>query len=97
MIGKPVLNHSKSKNFVFLFNPPYDNHIELKTLFWIFLLAMALKVMQALTDSTYIVRQIGTHKTQCVHRVRLPPFVPQGEIEDNRVNQKDLYILTQRQ
>ena len=49
------------------------------------------KVMtKVLSNSDYILRQIGTHKFQCVHRIQLQPVVPQDEIEDIQVNQKDL-------
>ena len=38
-----------------------------------------------------MIRQIGTHKTQCVHSMQLRPFVPQDEIDDIQVIGKDLY------
>ena len=43
-----------------------------------------------LSNSNDIIPQKGTHKTQCVHRMTLQPFVPH-EIDDTQVNQKELY------
>ena len=40
------------------------------------------RVEKVLTDSNYIIRKVGTHFTQCVHRIRLKPFKPQDAIED---------------
>ena len=40
------------------------------------------RVEQVLTNSNYIIRKVGTHFTQCVHRIRLRPVVPQYQIED---------------
>ena len=33
--------------------------------------------MKVLSDSNYIIRKVGTHKTQCVHRMRLRLFKPE--------------------
>ena len=40
------------------------------------------RVEKVLTDSNYIIRKVGTHFTQCVHRIRLKLFKPQDAIED---------------
>ena len=40
------------------------------------------QVVKVLSHSYYIVRKIGTFKAQCVHRMRLRPFVPHNPIED---------------
>ena len=40
------------------------------------------QVEKVLTYSNYIVRKVGTHFTQCVHRIRLRPIEPQYEVED---------------
>ena len=53
------------------------------------------KRTEVLSSSFYIIRQIGTHKTQCVHRVRLRPFVRHNEIDDIQVNQTELYPDTE--
>ena len=47
--------------------------------------------MVKVLSNSKIIRQIGTHKTQCVHRMGLPLFVPQDESDDRQVNQRDLY------
>ena len=46
--------------------------------------------MKVLSDSNYIIRKIGTHKTQCVHRMRLRLFKPKFPIDDIRVS-KQIY------
>ena len=48
-------------------------------------------MMKVLSKSIYKIWQIGIQKTQCVHRMRLRPFLPQDEIEDTQFNQNDLY------
>ena len=40
------------------------------------------KVVKVLSNSNYIIRKIGTLRTQCVHRMRLRPFTPNAPIED---------------
>ena len=40
------------------------------------------RVEKVLTNSNYIVRKIGTNKTQCLHRMRLRPCQPQFDVED---------------
>ena len=47
--------------------------------------------MKVLSNSNNIIRQIGTHKTQCVHRIQLQLFVPHDEIKDLQVNQMEFY------
>ena len=40
------------------------------------------RVEKVLTNSNYIVRKVGTHYTQCVHRIRIKPITPNYEIDD---------------
>ena len=40
------------------------------------------KVIKVLTNFNYIIRKIGTFRTQCVHRMRLHPFTPNTPIPD---------------
>ena len=40
------------------------------------------RVEKILTNSNYIVRKVGTHYTQCVHRIRLRPIEPKYEVKD---------------
>ena len=42
-----------------------------------------------------MIRRLGTSKTHCVHRMTLRPFVPHNEIDDFRVNQKELHPDTE--
>ena len=34
------------------------------------------------TNSNYIIRKVGTNNTQCVHRIRLRPVIPQGRTDN---------------
>ena len=51
--------------------------------------------MKVLSDSNYIIRKVGTHKTQCVHRMRLRLFQPEFPIDVINVS-KYLYPDTER-
>ena len=42
------------------------------------------RVEKVLTNMNYIVRKTETHNTQCVHRIRLRPIVPQTTVRDVR-------------
>ena len=60
----------KVNDLVFLLDPKYDSQgckEEFKTFRW----KGPFKVMKVLSDSTYIIRKVGTFKIQCVHRIRL--------------------------
>ena len=79
----------KVNEFVFLLDPKYDSQRskeEFKTFHW----KRPYKVMKVLSDSNYIIRKVGTHKTQCVHRIRLRLFKPEFPIDDINVS-KNLY------
>ena len=80
----------KVNDFVILLNPKYDDQIS-KQQFTSFHWQGTYEVTKVLSNSTYSIRRIGTHKTQCVHRKTLWPFVPHNEIDDIHLNQKDLY------
>ena len=71
----------KVNNFVFLLNPKIDKQSE-KIPFNSFKWERPSKIFKVLTQSIYIVRKVGTFRTQCVHRMRLRPFVPHDPIED---------------
>ena len=71
----------KVNDFVFLLNPKMSTQSE-KIPFNSFKWEGPYKVVKVLTQSNYIIRKIGTFKTQCVHRMRLRPFVPHDKIED---------------
>ena len=51
--------------------------------------------MKVLSDSNYIIRKVGTHKTQCVHRMRLRLFKAEFPIDDINVF-KHLYPDNER-
>ena len=40
------------------------------------------RIEKNLTNSNYIIREVGTNYTQCVHRIRLRPITPQSRIDD---------------
>ena len=84
----------KVNEFVFLLDPKYDSQRskeEFKTFHW----KGPYKVMKVLSDSNYIIRKVGTHQTQCVHRMRLRLFKPEFPIDDINVS-KHLYPDTER-
>ena len=84
----------KVNDFVFLLDPKYDSQRskeEFETFHW----KGPYKVMKVLSDSNYIIRKLGTHKTQCVHRMRLRPFKPEFPIDDINVS-KHLYPDVER-
>ena len=71
----------KVNDFVFLLNPKIGKQSE-KIPFNSFKWEGPYKIVKVLTQSKYIVRKVGSFKTQCVHRMRLRPFVPHDPIED---------------
>ena len=71
----------KVNDFVFLLNPKLSTQSE-KIPFNSFKWEGPHKVVKVLTQSNYIDRKVGTFRTQCVHRMRLRPFVPHDPIED---------------
>ena len=71
----------KVNDFVFLLNPKVGKQSE-KIPFNSFKWEGPYKVVKVLSQSNYIIRKVGTFRTQCVHRMRLRPFVPHDPIED---------------
>ena len=68
-------------DFVFLLDPKYDSRDckeECKTFHW----KGPFKVMKVLSDSNYNIRNVGTFKTQCLHRIRLKIFKPEFPVKD---------------
>ena len=49
------------------------------------------KVIKVLTNFNYIIRKVGTFRTQCVHRVRLRPFTPNAPIPDIKEDSNRLF------
>ena len=80
----------KVNDFVSLLDPKYDSQSckeEFKTFHW----KGPFKVMKVLSDSNYIIGQVGTFKTQCVHRIRLKIFKPEFPVEDVDIRNQPLY------
>ena len=71
----------KVNDFVFLLNPKIGKQSE-KIPFNSFKWEGPYIIVKVLTQSNYIVRKVGTFRTQCVHRMRLRSFVPHDPIED---------------
>ena len=47
------------------------------------------KVEKGLPNNNYIVRRLGTNKTQLLHRIRLRKFIPSAPLADNFVRETD--------
>ena len=71
----------KVNDFVFLLNTKITDQSD-KIAFNHFKWEGPFKVVKVLTNFNYIVRKIGTSRTQCVHRMRLRPFIPNAPIHD---------------
>ena len=71
----------KVNDFFFLLNPENSTQSE-KIPFNSFKWEGPYKIVKVLTQSNYIVRKVGTFRMQCVHRMRLRPFVPHEPIEN---------------
>ena len=85
----------KVNDLVFLLDPKYDSQgckEEFKTFHW----KGPFKVMKVLSDSNYIIRKVGTFKTQCVHRIRLKIFKPEFPVEDVDISNQPVYADTDR-
>ena len=52
--------------------------------------------MKVLSDSNYILRKVGTFKTQCVHHIRLKIFKPEFPVEDVDISNQPVYADTDR-
>ena len=92
--GKARAQPLKVNDFVSLLDPKYDSQRskeEFKTFHW----EGQYKVMKVLSDSNYIIRRVGTHKTQCVHRIGLRLFKPEIPIDDIKVS-KNFYPDNER-
>ena len=71
----------KVNDFDFLLDPKISTQSE-KIPFHTFKWEGPCKVVKVLTQSNYIVKKVGTFRSQCVHRMRLRPLVPHEPIED---------------
>ena len=71
----------KQFSFCLLLNPKLMTQSDFSSKFLPIWLPLY-RVEQVLTNSNYIIRKVGTNYTQCVHRIRLRPVVPQYQVED---------------
>ena len=71
----------KVNDFAFLLNPKITTQSD-KIPFNSFKWEEPYKVVKVLSHSNYIIRKVGTFRTQCVHRMPLRPFVPHDPIDD---------------
>ena len=71
----------KVNDFTFLLNPKLTTQSD-KINFSDFKWEGPFKVIKVLTNFNYIIRKVGTFRTQCVHRMRLRPFTPNAPIPD---------------
>ena len=71
----------KVNDFTFLPNPKLTTQSD-KINFSDFKWESPFKVIKVLTNFNYIIRKVGTFRTQCVHRMRLRPFTPNAPIPD---------------
>ena len=77
-------------DLVFLHDPKYDSQgckEEFKTFHW----KGPFQVLKVLSDSNYIIRKVGTFKTQCVHRIRLKIFKPEFPVKDVDIGKQPVY------
>ena len=80
----------KHNDLVFLLDPIHDSQVcqeEFETFHW----KGPFKVMKVLSDSNYIIRQVGTFKTQCVHRIRLKLFKQEFPVKDVDIGNQPVY------
>ena len=80
----------KVNDLVFLLDPKYDSQgceEEFKTFHW----KGPFKVMKILSDNNYIIRKVGTFKTQCVHRIRLKTFKPEFPVKEVDIGNQPVY------
>ena len=85
----------KVNDCVFLLDPKYDSQSckqEFQTFHW----KGPYKIMKVLSDSNYIIRNVNTHQTQYVHRMRLRLFKPDYQIDDITVIPENLYPDNER-
>ena len=71
----------KVNDLVFVLEPKYESQgckEEFKTFHW----KGPFKVMKVLSNNNYIIRKVGTFKTQCVHGIRLKLFKPELPVKD---------------
>ena len=77
-----------TQDYCLILNPKADTHAT-KIPFWEFRWVGPYKVEKVLQNNNYIVRRLGTTKTQLLHRIRLRKYISQAPLADNFVRETD--------
>ena len=77
-----------TEDYCFILNPKADTQAT-KIPFRDFRWVGPYKVEKVLPNNNYIVRRLGTNKTQLLHRIRLRKYTPQAPLADNFVRETD--------
>ena len=78
----------ETTDYCYILNPKADTQAT-KIPFREFRLQGPYKVEKVLPNNNYIVRRLGTNKTQLLHRIRLKKFTPQAPLADIFVRETD--------
>ena len=85
---KAKASHLTTEDYCFILNPKADTQAT-KIFFREFRWVGPYKVEKVLPNNNYIVRRLGTHKTQLLHRIRLRKYTPQAPLADNFVRETE--------
>ena len=77
-----------TEDYCFILNPKTDTQAT-KIPFREFRWVGPYKVEKVLPNNNYIVRRLGTNKTQLLHRIRLRKYIPQAPLADNFVRETE--------
>ena len=77
-----------TEDYCFILNPKADTQAT-KIPFSEFRWVGPYKVEKVLPNNNYIVRRLGTNKTQLLHRIRLRIYIPQAPLADNFVRETE--------
>ena len=78
----------ETTDYCYILNPKADTQAT-KITFREFRWQGPYKVEKVLPNNNYIVRRLGTNKTQLLHRIRLRSFTPQAPLADIFVRESD--------
>ena len=79
----------ETTDYCYILNPKADTQTTQKIPFREFRWCGPYKVEKVLPNNNYIVRRLGTNKTQLLHRIRLRKFTPQAPLADIFVRETD--------
>ena len=85
---KPKAAPLTTEDYCFILNPKADTQAT-KIPFREFRWVGPYKVEKVLPNNNYIVRRLGTNKTQLLHRIRLRIYIPQAPLADNFVRETE--------